>query len=59
MRLAVFSALFANLYMVLSTILQSLSKYKLVYLVSITGFVLNALLDVPIMLLFENLSLPA
>ena len=59
LRVAVFSALLANIYMVLSTILQSLNKYKLVYLVSISGFVLNALLDVPIMLLFNKLGLPA
>ena len=48
----VFSALFGNLYLIISTICQSLSKYKLVYKVSITGFCLNALLDVPIMYLF-------
>ena len=59
LRIAVFSALLANIYMVLSTILQSLNKYKLVYLVSISGFLLNALLDVPIMLLFNYLGLPA
>lgn len=49
----VFSALFGNLYLIVSTICQSLNKYKLVYLVSITGFLLNALLDVPIMWLFK------
>lgn len=59
LRLAVFSALLANIYMVLSTILQSLNKFKTVYLVSITGFVLNTLLDVPIMLLFNYIGLPA
>lgn len=52
LSLMVFSALFGNLYLIISTICQSLSKYKLVYKVSITGFCLNALLDVPIMYLF-------
>ena len=59
LRFAVVSALLANVYMVLSTIAQSLNKYKLVYAISIVGFMLNALLDVPIMILFNKLSLPA
>ena len=59
LRIAVFSALLANIYMVISTILQSLNKYKTVYLVSIIGFVMNALLDVPLMLLFNKLGAPA
>lgn len=59
LRIAVFSALLANVYMVLSTILQSLNKYKTVYLVSFVGFLLNAILDVPIMLLFNKLGIHA
>lgn len=59
LRLAVFSALLANVYMIISTICQSLNKFKLVYSVSIVGFVTNAILDVPIMLLFNYLHLPA
>lgn len=59
LRFAVISALLANVYMVLSTIAQSLNKYKLVYAISLVGFALNALLDIPIMLLFNKLSLPA
>ena len=54
--LMVFSALFGNMYLIVSTICQSLSKYKLVYKVSITGFILNALLDVPIMYLFKFIN---
>lgn len=57
--LSVFSAVMANMYMILSTICQSLNKFKLVYLVSITGFLTNAILDVPIMLLFNTLGIPA
>ena len=56
LSLMVFSALFGNLYLIISTICQSLSKYKLVYKVSITGFCLNALLDVPIMCLFNYIG---
>lgn len=59
LSLAVFSALLANVYMIISTICQSLNKIKLVYIVSITGFLLNALLDVPIMYLFEYLHIEA
>ena len=55
--LAVISALCANIYMIISIILQSLGKYKLVYLVAISGFLLNALFDVPWMLLFHYIGL--
>lgn len=58
LRLIVFSALLGNLYMIVSTICQSLNKYKLVYMVSICGFLLNALLDVPIMLLYNKIGIP-
>lgn len=56
LRIAVFSALLANVYMIISTICQSLNKYKLVYIISIIGFLLNALLDVPMMYLFRYLG---
>ena len=58
LRLMAFSALFGNLYMIVSTICQSLNKYSAVYKVSVTGFMLNALLDVPIMLLYNKIGLP-
>ena len=57
--LSVFSALCANMYMILSTICQSLNKFKLVYLVSLSGFLTNAFLDVPIMILFSKINIPA
>lgn len=56
--LSVFSALCANMYMILSTICQSLNKFKLVYLVSISGFLTNAVMDIPLMLLFNKIGLP-
>ena len=59
LRLAVFSALMANIYMIITTICQSLNKFKLVYAVSITGFVLNAVLDVPLMYLARALGFEA
>lgn len=57
LRIAVFSSLLSNVYLILSSILQSLNKFKYVYIVSIVGFVTNGLLDIPIMLLFNKLGL--
>lgn len=54
-----FSALFSSGHTIMSTICQSLNRVKVVYTVSITGFILNALLDVPIMYLFDYLHLEA
>ena len=56
LNLAVISALCANVYMIISIILQSLGKYKLVYTVSIAGFLLNALFDIPWMLLMHKIG---
>ena len=58
LKVTAFSALFGNLYMIVSTICQSLNKYSAVYKISAAGFVLNALLDVPIMLLYHKIGLP-
>ena len=57
LNLAVISALCANVYMIISIILQSLGKYKLVYIVAITGFLLNALFDIPWMLLMHYIGI--
>lgn len=54
LQLAVVSALCANIYMIVSIILQSLNKYKLVYKCAITGFMLNIIFDVPWMLFFHH-----
>ncbi len=58
LKVTSFSALFGNLYMVVSTICQSLNKYSAVYKISAAGFILNALLDVPIMLLYHKIGIP-
>jgi PST family polysaccharide transporter len=58
LKLTAFSALFGNLYMIVSAICQSLNKYKAVYMVSGIGFLLNAALDVPIMLLYNWIGIP-
>lgn len=53
----IFTSLFFNIYVVTSSTLQSLNKFKAVYLSTLSGFLANALLDVPLMLLFNALGL--
>lgn len=57
--LSVFSSLLYNVYLILTSILQSLNKFKLVYAVSIVGFVTNGILDVPMMYLCNSLGIEA
>lgn len=54
----IFTALFLNIYTITSSALQGLNKFKLVYKTTITGFVLNALLDIPFMYLFNKIGIP-
>ncbi len=53
----IFTSLFFNIYVVTSSTLQSVNKFKAVYMSTLTGFITNALLDVPLMLLFNTLGL--
>lgn len=59
LRVLIFSAMFGNLSVVVSSTLQSLSKYKYVYITNAFGCILNALLDVPMMLLCHKLGIGA
>ena len=59
LSLSVYSAVALNVYMVTSSIVQGLNKFKTVYIASITGFIVNALLDVPLMLLCNYIGIPA
>lgn len=59
LAVAIFAPLFSNLYTVANHTLQSMNKFKMVYISSITGIVLNAILDVPFMLLFDFIGIPA
>ena len=52
----IFVALFFNIYMVTSSTLQSLNKFKAVYLTTLLGYATNAILDIPLMLLFHALG---
>ncbi len=58
-RFSVFTALFSNIYMVSGSTLQGLNKFKAVYLSTILGFLINAMLDVPLMLLCHQVGIYA
>ena len=57
LSVSIFTAVGLNLYMISSSIIQGLNKFKTVYIASISGFLINGLLDVPLMLLFNKLGL--
>ena len=59
LSVCIFSPLFTNFYTVSNYTLQSINKFKTVYISAITGIVLNALLDVPFMILLDYFGLPA
>ena len=59
MGFTVFSSLLYNVYLILTSILQSLNRFKLVYIVSIVGFATNGILDIPLMYLFNHLGMEA
>ena len=58
LSIAVFVSLLGNLFMITSSTLQSLNKFKLVYKSSILGLLTNMLLDVPMMLLYNKIGIP-
>ena len=49
--------LIQNIFMITQSTLQSLNKFKAVYLSTILGLILNASLDIPLMLLFDKFGL--
>jgi len=59
LSLNIFVALFLNLFMVTNFTLQSSNMFKTVYLSALSGFILNAFLDAPFMILFSKLGIPA
>lgn len=56
LRVLVFVNLFFTLSLVLSMSLQGMKKYKIVYLSTFTGLIINTLLDVPMILLLNKLN---
>ena len=59
LSLNIFVALFMNLFMVTNFTLQSTNMFKTVYLSALSGFVINAILDAPFMILFSKIGIPA
>ncbi len=57
LRILIFSALAANLYMIVTTALQSLNKFKEVYQAVIFGFLFKAVLNVPLMILANYIGI--
>lgn len=55
-KMFVFVGLFGGLYSIVVNTLQGLSKYKLVITTVLIGFVINAVLDVPLMLAMNNMG---
>lgn len=59
LKYTAFQAIFASIFIVMSMALQSINKFKTVYLSTIIGFVVNGLLDIPLMYLFNKLGIHA
>lgn len=59
LSISVFVALLGNIFMITSSTLQSLNKFKLVYKSSILGLIANMTLDVPMMILYSKIGIPA
>ena len=56
LRINIYLGLFVNLFMILSSILQGLDKFKIVYLSTIIGFVINIVFDVPLIIIFNKIG---
>lgn len=56
---SIFASLFSNLFAIGNYTLQSINKFKTVYISSLVGLVVNTILDVPLMLLFNKIGLPS
>ena len=59
LSVSVFVAVTLNFYMITSSIMQSLNKYKTVYIATICGLLSNAIFDIPLMYLLNFMGLPA
>ncbi|MBR7070710.1 MAG: polysaccharide biosynthesis protein [Clostridia bacterium] len=58
-RMTILVTIFDCLYMVLNSLLQSLNKQKTIYVSVILGLLCNLIFDIPFMVLFSKLGLPA
>lgn len=53
----VYTALFGGVYTIIVNTLQGINKYKLVIATVMVGLITNAILDVPLMLLFDKMGM--
>ena len=58
LKFSAISHIFFGLWSVLNTSLQSMKKFKIIYLNSAVGLTCNALLDIPLILLFSKVGIP-
>lgn len=59
LKVMIFNALLGNIAMITNATLQSSNRFKLVYLNNIIGLLINALLDIPLMLLCYKIGIGA
>ena len=58
LSVSVFIGLALNFYMISSSILQSLNKFKEVYFITIVGFLFNLIFNIPALFLFKWIGIP-
>ena len=58
LKFSALSHIFFGLWTVLNSSLQSMRKFKIIYLNSCVGLLANAILDIPMILLFNKLGIP-
>lgn len=57
LRLLPFAIFVSNINLVINSVLQSLNKYKVIYLSTIVGLATNAILDIPLMILCSKIGI--
>lgn len=56
LRLLPYAIFISNLNLVINNVLQSVNKYKVIYVSTIVGLLINALLDIPLMILCNKIG---
>ena len=57
LRLLPYAIFMSNINLVINSVLQSLNKYKVIYLSTIVGLATNAILDIPLMILCSKIGI--
>ena len=58
LRFVMINSMVWNFHMITEMVLQAMNKFKTVYLTTFVGFGLDAILDIPMILLFDKLGIP-